>query len=162
MILSRALFIVMFLNMSLAVNAQVMDEEQLDIILTKASDTIRHYDNVWEFIVDDVLMMCIIDKPNNRMRIVAPIREMKEVSTDEVNDAMEANFHSALDIRYCISDNLMWAAFIHPFRELTDGQVKDAVRQVYAATNNFGTSYSSSHLAFPKGENTDDISKKRF
>jgi len=60
-----------------------------------------------------------------------------------------ANFHTALDIKYAISDDVLWSAFIHPLRELTVAQVKDALSQVYYANITFGTTYTSTDLVFP-------------
>ena len=60
-----------------------------------------------------------------------------------------ANFHSALDLKYAISDDVLWSTFIHPLRELTVAQVKDAVSQVYYANRTFGTTYTSTDLVFP-------------
>ena len=62
---------------------------------------------------------------------------------------MEANFHSALDARYAISDGILWAAFIHPLQELTKDQVISAISQVYSTVQTFGTYYSSGELSFP-------------
>ena len=63
---------------------------------------------------------------------------------------MEANFHSVLDARYAVSEDILWVAYIHPLRELQPAQAVDAIVQVYNAALTFGTSYSSTDLAFPK------------
>ena len=65
---------------------------------------------------------------------------------------MKANFHTALDARYAISDGILWAAFIHPLKELTTEQVKSAITQVYSCARTFGTHYSGGTLIFPTDE----------
>jgi len=65
-------------------------------------------------------------------------------------ECMEANFHTALDSKYAISNNILWSAFIHPLKELTERQLIDAVSQVYSAARTFGSSYSSGALSFRK------------
>lgn len=96
------------------------------------------------------------------MRIISPIKVMEAVTTEEVLNCMEANFHSVLDVRYAISDAILWAAFIHPLRELSNQQIEDAVRQVHEAVITFGTTYSSTDFRFPKldEEPTDPPKKK--
>ena len=121
------------------------------------SDTMAGENGAWEFLVGDVKMICLTDETNNRMRIIAPIAEMKDITEEEISAAMEANFHSALDVRYAISDQIMWSAFIHPLRELSKNQVIDAISQVYSSTLTFGTAYTSTDLVFP---NSNEDSEK--
>jgi hypothetical protein len=60
-----------------------------------------------------------------------------------------ANFHSALDVRYALSDEIIWSVYTHPLESLSPDQLKDAISQVYMAAVTFGTTYSSSDLVFP-------------
>ena len=83
------------------------------------------------------------------MRIVSPIVEREKIGEDELLNALVANYHSALDVKYALSDEIIWSVFTHPLRELTDHQVIDAIHQVYQAAKTFGGSYSSTNLAFP-------------
>ena len=83
------------------------------------------------------------------MRFMAPIIETDKLTPNEINKCLEANFHTALDIKYAISDGILWSVFMHPLKELTERQVEDAIQQVYAGAQNFGSSYSSSNLYFP-------------
>ena len=62
---------------------------------------------------------------------------------------MVANFHSALDVKYALSDEIIWSVYVHPLKELSEEQVADAVKQVYTAAKTFGSSYSSTNLVFP-------------
>ena len=121
------------------------------------SDTMAGENGAWEFLVGDVKMICLTDETHNRMRIIAPIAEMKDITEEEISAAMEANFHSALDVRYAISDQIMWSAFIHPLRELSKNQVIDAISQVYSSTLTFGSAYTSTDLVFP---NSNEDSEK--
>jgi len=111
----------------------------------------------WEFEIDGKEIVCLTDEGNNRMRIISPIIQIKKVSPQELQKCMEANFHTALDVKYAISNDLLWSAFIHPLRELTAQQVKDAVSQVYYAAITFGSSYSSSNLYFRKSDDSQSM-----
>ncbi|MDA8693259.1 YbjN domain-containing protein [Saprospiraceae bacterium] len=135
--------------------AQDMNNEKLNAIIYTLSDEVKGQPGNWQFIIDSTIFICITDELHNRMRIIAPIVEVSEVSDDQLKRCMEANFHSALDIRYAISDDLVWSAFIHPLKELTKEQVFSALSQVYSGVKTFGTYYSSGELNFPTREERD-------
>lgn len=103
----------------------------------------------WKFIIDTVIFFCITDEFHNRMRIIAPIAKIEDLTEEHIKKCMEANFHTALDIRYAFSDGVIWAAFIHPLKELTENQIESAVNQVYSGVKTFGTYYSGGSLSFP-------------
>ena len=86
------------------------------------------------------------------MRIISPIQKMSNVSQEQIDRCMQANFHTALDIRYAVSDDILWSAFIHPLEELTKEQVMSAISQVYSGVKTFGTHYSSGALSFPTSD----------
>lgn len=135
-----------------------MNNEQLGTILAELATDFVDEKGQWQFTVKELKMYCLTDEFHNRMRIISPITQVDNVSAQQMIRCMEANFHSALDVKYAISNNVLWVAFIHPLKELTDDQVIDAVQQVYAAVNTFGSIYSSSNLYFP----TDDDRKRRM
>ena len=72
---------------------------------------------------------------------------------------MVANFHSVLDVKYALSDEIIWSVYAHPLKELSELQVVDAIQQVYAAAITFGGSYSSTNMVFPG--NTKKVEKSK-
>lgn len=130
-----------------------MDNTLLHSIFKSIACEISGENGRWQFKIKDTSLICMTDQLHNRMRIICPIMDANELSHSLLRKSMEANFHSALDVRYCISDNILWAAFIHPLKELTSAQVDDAILQVYSAANTFGKEYSSGSLIFPTKEN---------
>ncbi len=142
--------------------AQDMDNDKLHKIFNIFSDTLMGSSGQWEIWIGEVPMLCLTDQTHNRMRIVTPIKEVAEASKEEILKCMEANFHTALDVKYAISEDIIWAAFIHPLKELTKEQVVDALAQVRAAALTYGTSYTSTNLTFPKQEEREkEINKKK-
>ena len=131
------------------IRAQEMNPEQLETILTEATDTLQHSGNSMRMMYKDRLLICIYDVAANRMRIISPIAGREEVGEKELLNAMVANFHSALDVKYALSDEIIWSVFTHPLKELSPHQVKDAVYQVFSAAATFGSSYSSTSMMFP-------------
>lgn len=133
-----------------------MDNDQLGQLIYAVSDTVEGNVGNWQFLIDSMPMFCLTDEFHNRMRIVTPVKKAEDLTEEELTKCMEANFHTALDVKYAISNDILWVAFIHPLKELTEEQALDAISQVYNASATFGTSYSSTDLVFPKRE------KKKF
>ncbi len=145
-----AIILLLFFNNSLF--SQSMTPTKLKEILISLSDSIQGNARQWSFSIKDVGFICVTDSVHNRMRIISPIAEAEKLTSDLKSAALVANFHSALDVKYAIADNILWSAFIHPLKELSIAQVKDAIRQVYSANVTFGTTFSSSNLIFPGGK----------
>ncbi len=140
--------VITFLSIGV-VSAQQMNNTKLGEILTKKADTIQGQVGNWQFAINDKLFICLTDEKNNRMRIISPITEVSTVDEKILKNCLTANFHTALDVKYAISDEILWSVFIHPLKELSEAQIIDAVAQVYNANYTFGTIYSSTNLSFP-------------
>ena len=129
--------------------AQQMTPEKLIDIIQQEADTVSVQGNSARFLFNDAILICIYDESANRMRIISPIVEREKLGEDELLNALVANFHSALDVKYALSDEIIWSVYAHPLKELSEAQVIDAIQQVYAAAITFGESYSSTNLVFP-------------
>ena len=90
----------------------------------------------------------ISDPQHDRMRIITPITEFKNINAEQIWHTLESNFHQALDARYAISNGVLYAAYIHPISPLTEAQIISAVQQVTNLALSFGTEYSSGVLSF--------------
>ena len=102
-------------------------------------------------------MMVVTDETNDRMRIIAPILSVDELDKEVLLDCLAANFHSALDVKYAVSNDVLWCVFIHPLSPLTETELESAIEQVYYGVATFGTTYSSTPLLF--GGNNDGEQK---
>lgn len=129
-----------------------MDNERLEQLLTAQVDSIAGSQGRWQAMYNEVPLMILTDETNDRMRIIAPITEASRLDEDLLLDCLTANFHSALDVKYAISDQLLWSVFIHPLSPLSDEEVSSAIEQVYAAAVTFGTTFSSTPLIFGGGQ----------
>jgi len=146
--MAKSVFSILFLLVSVFASAQ-MDNIKLDEILKRESDSLQTNGSQWQMLYKDRLLICITDENANRMRIISPIAELDKLEETDLKNALVANYHTALDVKYAISDEFMWSVFIHPLKELTEQQVVDALSQVYYANFTFGGSYSSTTLVFP-------------
>lgn len=140
--------VLLFLSAHLA-TAQEMNADKLLAIIKKEADTVSVENNTIQFTFNNSLLVCIYDENANRMRIIAPIIEREKLTEEDLLNALVANFHSALDVKYALSDEIIWSVYTHPLRELSENQVVDAIQQVYAAAITFGHSFSSTNLVFP-------------
>lgn len=140
--------------------AQNSTNKTLEKIITKMADTVASQPGQWQFAIKDRLFICIADENHNRMRIISPVTEIQNLSEGELENALVANFHSALDVKYAISDGVLWTVFIHPLKELSEGQIEDAISQVYNGAETFGTTYSSTNLVFPGRKSSETDEKK--
>ncbi|MEX0288801.1 MAG: hypothetical protein AB3N14_06795 [Flavobacteriaceae bacterium] len=138
-----------FLLYASSVSAQEMNPEKLKELITQVSDTLQHNGNSIQFLYKEKMLVCIYDENANRMRIISPIIERKNLEEEQLLNALVANYHSALDVKYALSDEIIWSVFTHPLAELYEHQLLDAINQVWAAAATFGTTYSSTHLVFP-------------
>jgi hypothetical protein len=104
--------------------------------------------NVFQLQYDQIPLMLIFDERADRMRLISPIAQVEDLQQGMLEQAMEANFHTALDARYATSEGFVWAAFIHPMGDLTEEQLRSAVKQVTRARQTFGDTYASTDLIF--------------
>ena len=142
--------------------SQNMSPEKMDKIFKSVADSIQGKDGRWQFKVKEVIFMCITDVNHNRMRIISPVAEAKQLDDKLKSAALVANFHTALDVKYAIADDVLWSVFIHPLKELTEAQVKDAIKQVYSANITFGTTFSSTDLVFPGSQKKEEKKPKKL
>lgn len=123
-----------------------MDNVKLESILRTQKDSIQGFSGRWQVALNDMPMIVLTDETNDRMRIVAPIIEASKLDEDLLLDCLTANFHSALDVKYAISEGLLWSVYVHPLSPLTELEIESAIKQVYAAATTFGTTFSSTHF----------------
>jgi len=104
--------------------------------------------NVTRFRHAEVDLICIYDEGYDRMRIIAPIKAYTEVTSEEKDRMLTANFHHSLDARYCASNGVLYAAYLHPLASLSREDLLSAVYQVASLRLSYGRDYSSGLLTF--------------
>ena len=151
----RLLVLCVFLTASFSIFAQSeqgnvngMTQARMAEIVAKVADEYQGSNNHIQFVFNEVPMALISDAASNRMRIIAPVAEVSNLTDAHIKAAMVSNFHLALDARYAIGNGMMFAAYIHPLKELTDQQFENAISQVSTLRLTFGTKYTSGELTF--------------
>jgi len=145
----KVILVLLFVSNPFTGTSQEMQPLKLKELIIQVSDTLQNSGNTIQFLYKERMLICIYDENANRMRIISPIVEREQLNEDQLLNALVANYHSALDVKYALSDEIIWSVFIHPLKELSEHQVLDAIDQVWNAAKTFGTTYSSTNLVFP-------------
>ena len=150
------------LAISFSAQSQHMTNNNLEKIIYVVADSLRGNTGNWQFLIKDRVLVCISDARNNRMRIMSPIIEQKKLSYTDMLKLMEANFHTALDVKYAISDGILWSVYIHPLKELSKDEALSAINQVYTAAVTYGVTYNSTNLTFSDKKKEEAKKKKKI
>ena len=126
--MKKIIIVLIFIFSVNSMSSQQMSNEKLNEIFTTLSDTIQGGNGRWQFEINEVVFVCLTDTAHNRMRIISPITETSTLDEDQKTLSLLANFHTALDVKYAISDDVLWSVFIHPLKELTIEQVEKTTR----------------------------------
>lgn len=125
-----------------------MNNARLESLIRERCEIEEGQPGYWKFEYQGRIVLVITDESHDRMRIITPVAEVTELSEEIWLLALTANFDRALDARYAVNGEYLWSAFIHPLSPLTDHQFTDGLQQVTTLADNFGTTFSSSSLAF--------------
>jgi len=128
------------------------NNQTLEIFLDELMSEYSGETGRWTFNLYDVDMVLITDEDYDRMRLMAPIADAPEsMASEHLRELLEANFDRALDAKYAIWRETVWATYVHPLSELTKHELQNAIRQVAALTRNYGSSYSSTEFQYGDG-----------
>lgn len=130
------------------VASQPMTQAEMKRIISEIAEEVEGEANNLSFYYNGANLALLSDANANRMRIIAPVIEAKNMSEEQIVASLLSNYHLALDARYAIGNGVLYSVYIHPLKELTEDQLISAVRQVATLRNTFGTSYSSGELSF--------------
>lgn len=135
---------------------QNMTVKELHKIIRKKTNIREHNDDIWNVEYKDFPVMIVADNKANRMRILSPIVPRNAVNERLLEKLLEANFHSALDAKYCIWEGVIISIFTHPLKELNKERIVDAIQQVVRLSETFGTTFSSTDLNFDEHINASE------
>ncbi len=102
--------------------------------------------------IEDVPILIITDPVADRMRAIIPIRNAAEMTVEEMRRVMQANFDTALDARYAIAKEQLWATFIHPLSPLEKDQFISGIGQAVNLAKTYGSLYTGGAMSFGGGD----------
>lgn len=129
-----------------------MNNARIDELVRKIDKNVTGKAGFWQFSVENISVTIVTDEKADRMRIIVPIVEAKDLDEKMMFRLLQANFDSALDARYSIAKDVLWSAYIHPLSPLDDKTFLAAIGQVVNLTSTYGGSFSSGVLIFRGGD----------
>ena len=138
-----------------------MNNERLEVLIRKIDKDVKGKPGFWRFTVENTVVTVVTDERADRMRIIIPIVEAKELDKKMMFRLMQANFDSALDARYSIAKGLLWSAYIHPLSPLDDRTFLSAIGQSVNLLKTYGSNFSSGALIF-KGGDSEGLQRRQL
>lgn len=145
--LKRVLGIILVF-MFAAASAEPMTQEQMETIVKGFTEKANGEKGAVEFVYNNVAMALVSNQEFDRMRILAPIARYADLSREQIDISLAANFHRALDARYALSNGILYSVYIHPLSSLDEAQLRSAIFQVANLALSFGSGYTSGMLDF--------------
>jgi len=154
----RCLTIILFLLPSALLGQErepLMTMDRMFAVAQALDPDTRALPNGIEMTIEDVPVLIVADPAANRMRAMVPIRLAEEMTADELQRVLKANFDTALDARYALANGRLWGVFIHPLAELQRDQLISGIAQTVNIANSYGTFYSGGAVQFGAGDSGD-------
>lgn len=130
---------------------------RLDTAIREMGEEVEQQGSAWQFDIGESPVICVADPHADRMRFMVPIVEVRHLPEGTFEVLLEANFHSALDARYAISDGIVYAVFLRPLATLGLDEARSGLHQCTELRRTFGTTFSSTELAFGGAPNPGPI-----
>lgn len=139
------------LSESAPAHEERMTLDRMNTIVEHNGEQVVRQGGIWELHYDGVPLTIVTDVRADRMRIVAAVEQLANLTPDQREAIMTANFHTALDARYAVSRGLVFSTFIHPLSTLHPDDLASGIRQTATLARTFGTTYNSGVLVFGGG-----------
>lgn len=110
----------------------------------------------WRGTREDVTVYVFTDDEHDRMRIMAPVGELREPDARVLQLLLNANYDRALDAHYAMRGLELWTVSVHPLATLAPDDFASYLQQVVALVKNTGGSYASSDLVFMSPLDSED------
>jgi len=137
-------------------NAPSMSLGRMGSIITrldKAAELPRK--GFWRFTIEGASVIVVADDEYDRLRILVGIQSAKDLTQDQLMKIAQSNFDTALDARYAVSQDILWAIYVHPLKSLDDKQFISAIGQTVNLAKSYGDGYSSGGILFDGGDKKD-------
>lgn len=110
----------------------------------------------WRGVREEVEVFVLSDESHDRMRIMAPIGEVREMHPELLQVLLQANYDRALDARYALRGKELWSVTVHPLATLAPDDFASFLDQVVKLVKNTGSTFASSDLVFGGGSIHDE------
>ena len=135
---------------AVAQGAAMAPERLTDIILAIDPDAAINASGI-ELTIEGIQVLVVMAPGADRMRAMVPIASVEDVTPEEMNRMMQANFDTALDARYAVAQGHVWGVFIHPLGALEREEFLSGLAQTVNLARTFDTLYSGGAQVFGGG-----------
>ena len=129
-----------------------MTADRLGDIVRIVDPNAEELGNGFSFSVEERALQLVYDERADRMRIITPIISSANLPEEVLMRMLQANFDSALDVRYAVGGGNVWSVFIHRMSSLKAEDLISGIAQTAIAAETFGTSFSSGAVVFGGGD----------
>jgi hypothetical protein len=102
----------------------------------------------WRGLREEVPVYVFSDDSHDRMRVMAPVGELRELGPEMLHILLQANYDRALDARYAMRGMELWSVAVHPLATLAPDDFATLIDQVVRLVKNTGSTYASTDLVF--------------
>lgn len=134
-------------NQPAAMTIREIDE----IVLRLDTAVERPRKGFWKFTIEGAAVVIVGDEKHDRLRILVGISDAKKLKQSDLEKIAQSNFDTALDARYAISQDVLWAIYVHPIKSLQPQQLLSAIGQTVNLAKSYGEGYSSGGILFEGG-----------
>lgn len=110
----------------------------------------------WRGLREEVPVYVFSDDSHDRMRVMAPVGELRELGPEMLHILLQANYDRALDARYAMRGMELWSVAVHPLATLAPDDFAGLIDQVVRLVKNTGSTYASTDLMFMAPRDDDD------
>jgi len=125
-----------------------MNLKTLEALLPSLLTEIDGRPGFWRGNRAEVQVYVLSDEEHNRIRVMAPIGELRELDPEFLALLLRSNFDRALDAKFALRGNELWSVFVHPLSTLLSDDLGLFLDQVVTLVKNTGTTYASTELVF--------------
>ena len=119
-----------------------MTHSTLARLLERLLEEMEGSDGFWHGQRDDVTVYVVSDLEHDRMRIMAPIGELRINDAGFLSILLQANFDRALDAKYALRKKELWSVFMHPLSTVVPDDLGLYIDQVVRLVKNTGSTYA--------------------
>jgi len=128
----------------------------MDTIITRLDSEVEHpRKGFWRFTIEGAGVIVVADEEHDRLRILVGVQNAKDLNQTQLVKIAQSNFDTALDARYAISQDILWAIYVHPLTSLGNEQFISAIGQTVNLAVSYGDGNSSGGILFDGGKAKD-------
>jgi hypothetical protein len=141
--------------------AKVMTLERMNDLIEAIGDEVsRNSNSQWRFLIENIPVFVVADARADRMRVLVGISKIENMPKELYLRLMQANFDTTLDARYAVARGVVWSAFLHPLKSLTDRFFLSGVGQTVNLARTYGKTFTSGGVTFQGGDSAGIIERE--